>query len=70
MPELPQRRRPDNELIEWFTISYRTIVGVAVVAVMLLAAAAYFYFFAGQSGTAGPASPPPHASRGSRAACA
>ncbi len=59
MPELPQRRRPDNELIEWFTISYRTIVGVAVVAVMLLAAAAYFYFFAGQSGTAGPASPPP-----------
>ncbi len=57
MPGQPPRRR-DDDLLEWFTISYRTIGGVASVAVLLLGAAAYFYFFANRSVTPGPAPTP------------
>lgn len=49
MVDQPQRRRGDNDLLEWFTISYRTIVGVAATVVLLLGAAAYFYFVAGRA---------------------
>ncbi len=59
MTEQHPRRRGDNELIEWFTISYRTIGGVAVLAALLLGAAAYFYFFAGAPNAQQPAATPP-----------
>jgi hypothetical protein len=55
MADQPQRRRGDDDLLEWFTVSYRTIVGVAAVVVLLLGAAAYFYFFAGHVTPAAPA---------------
>lgn len=62
MADQPQRRRGDDDLLEWFTISYRTIVGVAGVVVVLLSAAIYFYFFAGHAAPAAPtASVAPHA---------
>lgn len=60
MADPSQRRRGDDDLLEWFTISYRTIVGVAGVVVLLLGAAGYFYFFAGHAtpGTTAASAPP------------
>lgn len=59
MADQPPRRRGDDELLEWFTISYRTIVGVAGVVLLLLGAAAYFYFFAGRTTSPSPLATPP-----------
>lgn len=62
MADQPPRRRGDDDLLEWFTISYRTILGVAGVVVLLLGAAGYFYFFAGRATPSAPtASAPPQA---------
>lgn len=53
-----RRPRADDDLLEWFTVSYRTLLAVAAIVVVLLGAAVYFHFFAGRTTTPTPGATP------------